>query len=95
MSNYIEPNPIEVKSLENYCLYIKFADGKEKVYDMKPLIEKIKFYEKLKNKEYFKLVKPRGQSVEWPNGEDVCPESLYYDSVDFINYVSNGDDSLC
>lgn len=37
---------------------------------------------KLKDTEYFKLVKPLHDSVEWPNGEDVCPENLYYDSVD-------------
>lgn len=56
--------------------------SKEKINDMKPLINKIKFYEKLKDTEYFKLVKPLHDSVEWPNGEDVCPENLYYDSVD-------------
>lgn len=61
---------------------VNFQLSKEKIYDMKPLINKIKFYEKLKDTEYFKLVKPRYDSVEWPNGEDVCPENLYYDSVD-------------
>ena len=38
-------------------------------------------YAEFKDTEYFKLVKPRYDSVEWPNGEDVCPENLYYDSV--------------
>lgn len=87
MSNYIEPRPIEVKALDDFCLYLKFEDGKEKVYDMKPLIEKIKFYEKLRNKEYFKLVKTFYDTVVWPNGEDVCPENLYYDSVDFRGHL--------
>ena len=83
MSNYIEPRPIKVKALEDFCLYLKFKNGKEKVYDMKPLIVSMKFYEKLRNKEYFKLVKPFYDTVVWPNGEDVCPENLYYDSVDY------------
>ena len=83
MSNFIEPNILEVRPLDDFCLYLKYADGKEKVYDMKPIINKIKVYDKLKNKEYFKLVKPFYNSVEWPNGEDVCPENLYYDSVDY------------
>lgn len=82
MNDDMEPNPIEVRALDNFCLYLKFEDGKEKVYDMKPLIERIKYYEKLKDKNYFKKVKTRGETVEWPNGEDVCPENLYYDSVD-------------
>lgn len=78
----ITPDVVEVKALDDRRIYLKFKDGKEKIYDMKPLINKIKFYEKLKDTEYFKLVKPRYDSVEWPNGEDVCPENLYYDSVD-------------
>lgn len=81
--NMITPDVIEVRALDEIHIYLRFEDGKEKVYDMSYLIDNIKFFEKLKNKEYFKLVKPRGISVEWPNGEDVCPENLYYDSVDY------------
>lgn len=79
----ITPRVIEVKALKNNYIYLKFKDGKEKIYDMNPLIDKIKYYERLKDEAYFILVKPRGVSVEWPNGEDVCPENLYYDSVDY------------
>lgn len=79
----VMPNIKEVKALDDRHIYLKYEDGKEKVYDMKHLIDKIKFYEKLKDKEYFKLVKPCHDSVEWPNGEDVCPENLYYESVDY------------
>ena len=35
---------------------------------------------KLKDKEYFKNVKPCNETVIWENGEDVCPEDLYYNS---------------
>ena len=72
-----------VKALTDNLIYLKFVDGKEKVYDMTNLIETNKFYEKLKNKVYFEKVEPRGTTVEWPNGEDVCPENLYYDSEDY------------
>ena len=48
MENYIEPNPILVKPLDNFCLYIKFADGKEKVYNMSKLIQENSTY-KIKN----------------------------------------------
>lgn len=84
MINYIEPNPILVKPLDNFCLYIKFADGKEKVYNMSKLIQENSAYKKLQNYEYFKLVKLAGETVEWPNGEDVCPENLYYDSIEYL-----------
>lgn len=75
------PDIIEVKALEQYQIYLKFSNGEEKIYDMKETIEKIKYFNKLKNIEYFKNVKPRGDTVEWENGEDVAPENLYYDSI--------------
>ncbi len=85
----ITPDVVDVKALDERYIYVRFEDGKEKVYDMKSLIETIKFYEKLRNKEYFKLVKPRYDTVEWPNGEDVCPENLYYDSVNYEDWKKN------
>lgn len=78
--NMMEPNPIDVKAIENYCIYIKFEDGKEKIYDMSYLINNNKMYSKLKDYDYFKKVRVAGETVEWPNGEDVCPENLYNDS---------------
>lgn len=78
---YIVPKPIEVKALQNYDLYIKFEDGKEKIYNVKHLVEKIPFYRKLKDKEYFKNVKVDGNTIMWEQGEDIAPENLYYDSI--------------
>lgn len=75
------PDIIEVKALEQYQIYLKFSNGEERIYDMKETIEKIKYFNKLKNTEYFKNVKPRGDTVEWENGEDIAPENLYYDSI--------------
>ena len=75
------PDIVEVKPLENYYIYLKFSNGEEKIYDMKETIEKIKYFSKLKNRKYFENVKPRGDTIEWENGEDVAPENLYYDSV--------------
>ena len=41
-----------------------------------------KFYAKLKDYKYFKNVKisDTGITIEWPNGEDIAPENLYYNS---------------
>ena len=75
------PDIIEVKALKQYYIYLKFSNGEEKIYDMKEHIEKIKYYQKLKNREYFKNIKTRGDTIEWENGEDVAPEKLYYDSM--------------
>lgn len=85
-NNYETPDILGVKVLDNYLIYLKFETNEEKIYDMKKLINENKFYNKLKDKNYFKDVKIRGDSIEWENGEDVAPENLYYDSIN-INEV--------
>ena len=57
---------------------------------MKNLINNIEFYKRLKNKDYFKKVKPYNETVIWENGEDVCLEDLYYKS-ETIEKVKNID----
>jgi len=84
MVEKLEPIVREVKALEDYRLYLKFNNGEEKIYNMKPLLNK-KFYQGLKDKERFKKVKADGISIEWETGEDVAPENLYYDSVTLKN----------
>ena len=78
---YIEPELIEVNAIEKYKLYIKFDNGEEKVLDMEKDLDK-KYYQKLKDYEYFKNVKicESGITVEWEDGEDIAPENLYYNS---------------
>ena len=76
----LTPDIVEVKALEQYKIYLKFSNGEEKIYDMKETIEKIGYFNKLKNRKYFENVKTRGDTVEWENGEDVAPENLYYES---------------
>ena len=78
---YIVPNPIEVRAIEKYKIYIKFKNGEEKILDMKEMLDK-KYYQKLKDYEYFKNVKisKTGITIEWEDGEDLAPENLYYDS---------------
>lgn len=80
MEKYITPDILKVKTLDNYMLEILFTTNEKKIYNMKELIERNLIYKNLKDVEYFKKVKPRGETVEWENGEDVCPEELYYNS---------------
>ena len=84
--NYETPDILGVKALDNYLIYLKYKTNEEKIYDMEKLISENKFYSKLKDKTYFKKVKPRGDSIEWENGEDIAPENLYYDSIDIKEF---------
>ena len=82
MDKYITPDVIEVKVLDNYILEVTFETKEIKIFDMKNLINNIEFYKRLKNKDYFKKVKPYNETVIWEKGEDVCPEDLYYNSIE-------------
>ena len=39
MNDSIEEQPIEVKALENFLLYIKFKNNEEKIYDVLKLLD--------------------------------------------------------
>lgn len=80
MDTYITPDVIKVKALDDYLLEVTFKTKEIKIFDMKNLINNIEFYKRLKNKDYFKKVKPYNETVIWENSEDVCPEDLYYKS---------------
>ena len=82
----IEPRPIEVKALENYTLYIKFSNNEEKILNISKLIKENKIYEKLKNKDYFKVVKVSGCTIEWKNGEEIAPQILYNKSININDF---------
>lgn len=84
--NSVTPRIIEARALNGYYIYLKFQNDEEKVYNMQKCIEEIKYYENLKEREYFETIKPRGCTVEWKNEEDVCPENLYYESINYDEF---------
>lgn len=73
----LRPTAIQVKPLENFMLAVAFDNGETKEFDVKPYISG-NFYGKLANKSYFATVKTNGFSVEWADGQDICPDDLYY-----------------
>lgn len=86
MNNELEPRPLEVKALQNYLIYIKFKNGEERIYDMKPNF-KFVFYNKLKDVSNFKNIRISGINIEWETGEDIAPENLYNDSMPISNFA--------
>lgn len=76
----MRPKAIEVEAIEDYKIKVKFENGEEKIFDVKPYLNHNAFKE-LKNKELFKTVKIGGLSIEWENGTDICPDELYNNSI--------------
>lgn len=67
---------LAVKANEDYTLDLKFDDGSARRFDVKPYLDKGVFRE-LNDTIYFKRVKVAFGTVQWPNEQDISPETLY------------------
>ncbi len=72
----MRPTATEVHPLDNYRLLVQFDNGETKIYDAKPLI-KGDWFGRLRDPAVFRTVHIAGLSVEWEDGQDVCPDDLY------------------
>ena len=73
----------DVKPIKNYKLILTFTDDSVKLFDMKPFLEKGIFKE-LRDKTLFKTAKVSFDTIEWSNGADIDPETLYQESVPYL-----------
>jgi hypothetical protein len=68
----------KVKILENYKLWLKFADGAEGIVDLSKLVGKGVF-KKWKDRNFFESVKinPQTGTLTWGEEIDLCSDTLY------------------
>ncbi len=76
----LRPTVVKVEPNENYSLNLEFDNGEKKSFDVKPYI-KGSWFGKLYDVSYFYAVKANGFNIEWPDGQDICPDDLYYNSI--------------
>ena len=77
---YVRPRAVNVLPLDDYQLLVTFGNNERKVFSVKPYLNLNPFQE-LKNIEVFNAVRIGGLSVEWPTGQDICPDELYFESL--------------
>ena len=71
---------VGVRPMDDYLLWLRFSNGEERVYDIKPLFDYPLFCS-LKDPEVFKSVYLDYGVPVWCDGEiDIAPESLYDES---------------
>ena len=72
----MNPRIKNVKAEDNYQIRIWFTNGEIKVFNLIPYLE-TGFFSELKEKNIFFSVRPFMGSIQWSNGLDLCPDTLY------------------
>jgi hypothetical protein len=75
----MNPRVINVKPEKDFCLLLSFSNGEVKKFDVKPYLT-VGIFRELQNLSIFNSVKPFLGSVQWANGADLCPDTLYLES---------------
>lgn len=74
------PRISEVVAMPDYKLKLIFTNGEQGIYDCSDLLD-FGVFQELKNHQYFNQVKVLHGTVIWPHEQDICPDTLYLDSV--------------
>ena len=75
----MNPRVTKVTSEENYCLLLEFSNGERREFDVSPYLDK-GIFTQLKEKSYFQQARVSMGTVEWPKGQDFCPDTLFEES---------------
>jgi hypothetical protein len=76
----MNPRVIDVRPEQNFSLLITFSNGEVKNFDVKPYLG-IGVFKELQDLSLFNSVKPCLGSIQWANGVDLCPDTLYLEST--------------
>lgn len=75
----MNPRVKNVEPTEDYQVLLEFKNGEKKIYDLNPLLD-FGIFKELRDLNYFKRVSLDCGTIAWPNGQDICPDTLYLDS---------------
>ena len=70
----------KVEVMPEYKLCIRFGNGKSRLFDVRPYLNKGVFKE-LKNESYLKKVRIISGGIEWPHEQDLSADTLYYRGI--------------
>ncbi len=76
----MNPRISKVSATDNYQLSLIFTNGERGIYDCSNLLE-FGVFKELKDKFYFNQVSVIDGTVAWPHDQDICPDTLYLDSI--------------
>jgi len=79
----MNPRVADVKPDQNYTLLLTFSNEEVKKFDVKPYLN-IGIFKELQDQQVFNSVRPFLGSIQWSNGVDLCPDTLYMESIKIL-----------
>ena len=76
----MNPRVKQVSTTNDYKLFLVFTNGEHGIYDCSNLFD-FGVFRELKNINYFNRAKVIDGTVVWPHEQDICPDTLYLDSL--------------
>ncbi len=76
----LNPRVRNVTPRDDYTLSIEFSDGDRGVFDCAHLLD-FGVFKELRDLQYFRRAYADGGTVAWPNDQDICPDTLYLESI--------------
>lgn len=76
----MNPRVSKVTPLQGYKLHLQFTNGEEGIYDCSHLLD-FGVFRELRKQVYFMRAEACDGTVVWPHEQDICPDTLYLDSV--------------
>ena len=76
----MSPDVVDVKPETDYTLHLWFNNGEQGILDMKPYLDR-GIFRALKDESMFNTVRPFIGTIQWANDADLCPDTVYLDSV--------------
>jgi hypothetical protein len=75
----LTPRLLSAEVIEGYVVRVRFEDGTEGDIDLSYLVEVGPVFARLEDGSYFRKVRVsrNANTVVWPNGADIAPETLY------------------
>jgi hypothetical protein len=76
----MNPRVKQVQPANDFTLELLFTNGERKVFDLKPYLD-FGVFSELKDPSLFHTVRTLSGSIVWKNGIDICPDTLYLESI--------------
>lgn len=75
------PRLEKIHMRDDYTVLLRYVNGEQRLYDMKPLLDEYPFTLLNGSLSAFKQAKIEGSAIAWSDDIDIAPEELYRNSV--------------